>query len=387
MKIASTAVALLFVASAWAQAPCGLNPQTNLTAAARPGVPFTISWSTIPGLATVEIRKATMSTSASATNPYAFGTSSSRFINGGTAVTDTIFTNGTGFVNYQLTAFSEGGAVLCSSTLSVPVQNDAYTRALFERVVVPVAGSVTGAHGSQFRTSLTLTVPASAVPATYSGRIIFHPAGLVSLDDPSIEYTITSEGTGAKVVTYDDIVAAIGATGLGTIDVVPSTSSRGLVPHVTARIYTPEQIDTFTGVVEGTTFHEDASFIEPNSLEIMQFVLPDAARYRASIGVRTVGTDPVTMNVVISPVGAPQWNTQVTLPPNTFRHVALETITGYKTVGGETVTVMFRSGATPTGMTAVLPYYTITNNNTNDLQVFVGSRRINPTDVSRGFIE
>jgi hypothetical protein len=386
MRIAAAVVGILFAANSWAQ--CQLNPRTDLTGPATPGVPFTISWDAVPEGTTVEVRKGTLATGSNVLNPYLFGTSSSRFVRGANSVQDTIFTNARGYVNYQVVAFGPDG-VLCSAPLNVIVMNSAATRSLFERVIIPVAGSITGAHGAQFKTSLTLTVPASASATTYTGRIIFHPAGATaSDDDPSMPYTITAEGSGAKVVEIDDVVGQMGRTGLGTIDIVPSINSRGLVPFVTARVYTPEQIDTFTGTESAATMPEDGVFLEPNRLQMMQFVLPDASRYRASIGVRTVGSDPILMNVVISPQGAPQWNTQVFLAPNTFQHLALETITGYKPVGGESVTVMFRGGAAnPTGMTAVLPYYTITNNVTNDLQIFVGAHRINPTDVTGTFIE
>jgi hypothetical protein len=386
MKVAAALLALLFAGNTYAQ--CNLNPRTNLTGPVVPGVPFTISWDAVPEAGAIEIRKGTLSTGGAGNSPFAFGTSTSRFVTSGSSVTDTILTNAQGYVNYQMLAFGSNGTVLCSASFSVQVQSDAHVRSLFERVVVPVAGSITGAHGARFKTALTLTVPASSQATTYSGRIVFHPAGVVSDDDPSMPYSLTAEGTGAKVMTIDDVVGALGLTGLGTLDVIPSASSRGLVPHVQARVYTPEQVDTFTGVEEGSTFHEEGAFIEPQNLEMMQFVHPDPSRYRASIGVRTVGVDPVQMNVVISPIGAPQQNMQLVLQPNTFQHVALESLTGYKPAGGETITVMFRNAVlTPSGMTAVLPYYTITNNNTNDLQIFVGARRLNPTDVSRGFIE
>jgi hypothetical protein len=386
MKVVTAVLLSLLAANAFAQ--CNLNPQTDAGGPVKPGVPFRISWSPVTGASSYELRRAGFISTSAGTNPFTFTTSRSNFYSGTSSAEDVILTTSQGFVNYELRAIG-GSGVLCTAPFSVVVLNDDATRSMFERVVIPVAGSLTGANGSQFKTALTMTVPRSLQTSTYSGKIIFHPAGApISDNDPSIPYSIVSHGDAPTVIHYDDVVAAIGRTGLGTLDIVPDAASRSYVPSVSARVYTPEQIDTFTGTEEPMTVGADAAFVTRLTLPVMQFTHPDASRYRASIGVRTFGVDPVIMDVTIQPEGGVAWHVPITLAPNTFRHDALATLAQYPALtGGETVTIMFRSAASPTGMTAVIPYYTLTNNVTNDLSIFPGIRRQNPIDVSNGLIQ
>jgi hypothetical protein len=386
MKVFAAVLLSLLAANAFGQ--CNLNPQVDASGSVSPGVPFKISWNSVSGATNYELRRAGFL--AGGTNPLVFAESRSNYYHYTTTSTEeTIFTTAQGAVNYELRAIGESG-VLCTAPFSVNVATDPATRSIFERVVIPVAGSLTGANGSHFKTELTMTVPRSLAPTAYSGRIIFHPAGApISDGDPSIPYSIVAKGSGESIIHYDDVVAAIGRTGLGTLDIVPDAASHSFVPSVEARVYAPEQEDSFTGTEEAVTVGEDGAFVTRLSLPVMQFIHPDASRYRASIGVRTFGADPVLMEVTIQPVESLPWHKQMILAPNTFQHVALSTLAEYPAlVGGETVTIMFRSSTLhPDGMTAVIPYYTLTNNVTNDLSIFPGLRRPNPIDVSNGLIQ
>jgi hypothetical protein len=86
--------------------------------------------------------------------------------------------------------------------------------------VVPVVISAPGAHGAFFRTSVTII----SRLFTISGRLVFHPAGQIGSDsDPSLSFVLSGE-----IRTIPDVVVAIGASGLGSLDVLLST---GLPMH------------------------------------------------------------------------------------------------------------------------------------------------------------
>jgi hypothetical protein len=82
--------------------------------------------------------------------------------------------------------------------------------------VLPVVGSAEGAYGAEFRSSAQVTNP-NDFPI--SGRFVFHPMGSSSpADDRSLAYVLAAHQTR----TYDDLAAATGATGFGSIDVIPA---------------------------------------------------------------------------------------------------------------------------------------------------------------------
>jgi hypothetical protein len=145
------------------------------------------------------------------------------------------FASGDLYYGYTITAFAPDSSAVCITTFALQIHPDDATREFFHRVVVPVAGSVTAADGSKFHTSLRLFITGPG--ATASGKVVFHPQGLIGTNDPSIPYNIESlpdfNRQGA-VQYWDDVVAAMGASGLGTIDVIPDS---GNTPEIDARAW------------------------------------------------------------------------------------------------------------------------------------------------------
>src|ERR1043166_2743476 len=120
-------------------------------------------------------------------------------------------------------------AVLAAA-LSVTAQS------LTERAVIPIVGSIRAADGSQFRTSLRLSVLPFDDGKTISGRIIFHPQGQpISDNNPSLTYSLTGHPRLVQEVFWDDVVAAMGQSGIGTMDIVPDAASNGIIPAIEAR--------------------------------------------------------------------------------------------------------------------------------------------------------
>jgi hypothetical protein len=144
--------------------------------------------------------------------------------------------------------------------------------------IVTGVGSVHGAAGSNFKTAMQLVNPGLE---TIQGHLIFHPAGHpASANDPSIPYSIPGE----QMVNFPDVVAAIGQSGLGSIDVKASSS---YAPLVVTRVFND-------GGAAGT-----AGFTEPLVRSGDEFVLnapdqawlvapPDLTQFRWNIGIRTL---------------------------------------------------------------------------------------------------
>ena len=132
-----------------------------------------------------------------------------------------------------------------------------------------------GVLDSLFRTTLQLHNPTAA---PISGRLVFHPGGFSGTDsDPSLPYALPSGAT----ISYADILAALGRTGLGSLDIVATT---GPAPLAVARVFND-------GGVRGTTgFSVDAARPEDalQSGETGVLIAPaDPAATRFNVGIRT----------------------------------------------------------------------------------------------------
>ncbi|HEX8153275.1 MAG TPA: hypothetical protein VF698_09130, partial [Thermoanaerobaculia bacterium] len=101
---------------------------------------------------------------------------------------------------------------------------------LARNLYVPLVGSTRGANGSDFKTSLRI----DGLPGM-TGRIYFRPVGTTPSDaDPSLLYSVPSNASGPQTVYYEDVVAAMGASGLGTLEIVTVPTFSGAKPAVTA---------------------------------------------------------------------------------------------------------------------------------------------------------
>jgi hypothetical protein len=155
-----------------------------------------------------------------------------------------------------------------------------------------VAGSLRGNANSAFKTSAQLT---NLGGSPIAGKLVFHPAGTpTQSSDPSIAYSLTQ----GQTVSYDDVVQSMGASGLGTIDLVTTS---GYPADVSLRIYNDE------GAVNGTSglteelqvaqqAHHSGSF---GSLTIPA----DLTAFRLNVGIRTLGDAARVTIFVLGPAG------------------------------------------------------------------------------------
>lgn len=150
-------------------------------------------------------------------------------------------------------------------------------------VVLPAVGSVTGTFGSSFKTSLQLLNPGPGSSAM-SGRLVFHPAGVPGFtSDTSLPYSVAA----GQALTIPDLGAAMGVTGLGSLDmVIPSGVGK---PQIVTRVYNDAGTAGTAGFFEDPvgTSSSDVRVVTMGATAFMMAPV-DPARTRLNIGVRTL---------------------------------------------------------------------------------------------------
>ena len=83
--------------------------------------------------------------------------------------------------------------------------------------VIPVVISSPGVPGSNFRVAVQLYNPSATI---VTGRLVYHPQGVsASASDPALPYAIDA----GQTQFLGDVLAALGQTGIGSMDVVATT--------------------------------------------------------------------------------------------------------------------------------------------------------------------
>lgn len=143
--------------------------------------------------------------------------------------------------------------------------------------VVPVVISGPGQLGSLFRAALQAHNP-GATPLT--GSFIFHRQGVPgSPSDPSLPYALLP----GQTLFFTDVVAALGQSGVGSLDVVPSTGTAA--PIVSVRIYNDAGSQGTSGFTEEARNVSDALTSGQRAVLLGPF---DTAAFRFNVGVRTL---------------------------------------------------------------------------------------------------
>ena len=144
--------------------------------------------------------------------------------------------------------------------------------------IVTGAGSVHGAANSNFKTGMQLVNPGLA---DIQGRLAFHPIGhSASPADPSLPYAVHAQ----QSISFPDVVDALGATGLGSIDVI---ADKSYSPLVVTHVFNDAGAAGTAGFTEPAVRAGDQYVIEPG--EIGTLVAPaDLTKYRMNIGVRSL---------------------------------------------------------------------------------------------------
>lgn len=249
----------------------------------------------------------------------------------------------------------------CTATITIPLDVDPEFRKLTGRAILPVVGSTPGAMGGQFKTYLKLT---ASVPGQ-SGRIVFHPAGKAAADtDPSRPFTFASTG---DTLVFDDVVAEMGQSGIGSLEIIPDAAGEPIVPVIEARLFNDTSIGTF-----GTNAFPVYPF-DYMAVDGLRIVMPDS-RFRVNVGFRAI-TDANVGVLIFGLDRRLRGNRGFTLPAGWMQMTSINDVAGGPLQPGEYIQLSFGG--------SVVPFYTITENRTNDPTLIVAPPRAGSLNVGR----
>ncbi|HEV7768625.1 MAG TPA: hypothetical protein VGQ76_26750 [Thermoanaerobaculia bacterium] len=205
--------------------------------------------------------------------------------------------------------------------------------------IVPVVGSTRGQSNTSFKTELQLT---NTADITSSGWLIYRPAGLVR------RYELAAFAT----LSFADVVAEMGGTGLGSLDVLVDA---GTLPTIVARAYDDQPAGT-TGVtvpairLESVLIrNETAALIAPR----------DLTRYRFNIGVRALEAGATLDLIVHSASGATRNARSLTFAEHEFRQQPGNDFAGIALQSDDSIEIRIAAGS-------AIVYATTVDNVTND---------------------
>ncbi len=216
---------------------------------------------------------------------------------------------------------------------------------------IPVAGSVAGGFGSNFKTAVQLL---NTGFDAISGRLVFHPAGIsASASDPSVGYSLSP----GQIFGWDDLVGAMGQTGLGSVDVFVNGDTP---PLVVTRIFNDAGAAGTSGFTEPLV--EAADVQGGLGVSVTGFLIgpADVDRFRFNIGLRTVG-GPVSVSVdVRDSTGAVVHSVSHTYPADYFiQQSASDFLGGFALPAGASLRITFSGGG-------LILYGATADNVTND---------------------
>ena len=220
--------------------------------------------------------------------------------------------------------------------------------------VIPAVASTPGNFGSFFRTGVQLHNPWSTA---VSGRFVYHQAGVAgSSADPSLTFTV---GVG-QTVSYPDIVASIGTTGLGSLDVVVPVTSQ--VPVIVTRVFNDAGAAGTSGFTEDAINPDgggsDSPLLFAGSTGFL--VAPaDLTNFRFNIGVRTFLSGAFLEFRVHDSAGTLVQTVAKHYDPTYFEQQASDTFLGVTLLPNDSIEVSVESGS-------AVVYGATTDNTTND---------------------
>jgi hypothetical protein len=222
---------MLLLATISASAQCTLQLSDQGVIHLKSGQQRTLSWNAVPGAVSYLHEELIQSLGDPASPDFAFGAPYTESRNGeGKGLTSVVIEHQ---VLYKIT-FHEFVTALnrenpafqpCKADVIYVVDPDDEAASIASRRIVPLAGKTHGMNGSDYTTALVIAgtgIGAGTIGATeklYQGRIYFRPLGSRADDnnDPSIPYALNGDET----LVYDDVMAQLGASGIGTIEIIP----------------------------------------------------------------------------------------------------------------------------------------------------------------------
>jgi len=205
--------------------------------------------------------------------------------------------------------------------------------------IVPVVGSTRGQSNANFKTELQLANPTEAV---MEGWLHLRPHGLV------LRYALDPHTTR----TFADVVAEMGGSGLGSLDVLVE---RGPLPVVVARAYD----DQPSGTTGATVPAVPAAAVLARTDTAALIAPRDLGRYRFNIGVRALQSG-VTLHVTVrSASGAQRFFRTLTYPADHFEQQPGNLFAGIALEPSDAIEIETAAGS-------AIVYGSTVDNTTND---------------------
>lgn len=222
------------------------------------------------------------------------------------------------------------------------------------RGYIPVVGSTAGGSGSNFKTSMQLLFGAPGSSGSITGKLVFHPSNNSgSASDPTITYNV---GAG-QVVTYPDIVATFGRSGLGSVDLITAPSATK--PVIITRVFNDAGTLGTSGLTEDVIDPSDTRVINTGFTAFL--VTPaDPSKTRFNIGVRTFFSGATLTAVLRDTNGTALKTVTKTYLPNWFEQVdSTSFFTGTAIGPNQSISISVSVGS-------AVVYGSTTDNTTND---------------------
>jgi hypothetical protein len=215
--------------------------------------------------------------------------------------------------------------------------------------VIPVAVSSPGQNGSFFRTAVQAYNGGSS---QIVGAFLFRPQGSsITGANVSLTYTINP----GETIYFADLLAAMGQTGIGSVDVTAANGS--IAPVLSVRVFNDAGAAGTTGFTENVKKASDVVGAGSTVVLVAPF---DLTAFRFNIGVRTFSAGTSIDVTVRDQKGAVRKTLSLSYGPTFFQQYnASSFLGGLAPNASDTITVFVRAGG-------VILYATTADNTTND---------------------
>ncbi len=220
--------------------------------------------------------------------------------------------------------------------------------------VLPVVGSTAGDQGSFFRTSMQLF---NVHDTPVSGQVILHRSGT---PDATLAFSLAP----GKSISWDDLLAAMGTSGIGTADILGDVGSA--LPVSSVRVFNDAGAAGTSGLNEEALAVEDALLAGQTG----GIIAPsDFTRFRLNIGVRTLQQG-ASMTILVRDAEGALLKTVTRSYGATFfgQVTSGQMLDGLVLRGGESLTFLMNNGS-------AFIYGATTDNKTNDPSMQLVRRR------------
>ncbi len=191
--------------------------------------------------------------------------------------------------------------------------------------VIPVVGSTRGQANASFKTELQLANPGET---TKSGWLVLRPQVIAR------RYELPAHST----LSFADIVADLGASGLGSLDIL---ADAGGVPTIVARAYDDQPTGT-TGVSVPAI---PAADVLARGDSTALIVPRDLVRYRFNVGVRALDNGATLELTIRTPTGAQRHIRDLTYTANQFEQQSGDAFAGTSLLANESIEIRLTAGS------------------------------------------